>query len=312
MNAPAATPPAAPVPVTATVPDIAAFAGLWREGWVAVRVRGHGAAAADPAVANAVRGAIGWRLMEGASAEARREEPCPWQPPCTLDWLFRDQARMAGDGRPVPKPVMIAVDAVDGDLLVRISLAGAAAERLHEVQAALVAGLRGGLSRPGMADGLDVIGRYMGWSDLDRIPLPAICQAPDRLVSVALDLLTPLALRRGGAMVQDPQGLLGALAGRINGLALWHGVAIDEPHDSVRSRSAGAIWDASDCRMHTWQRRAGKDQRPAVAMAGLIGRLVIHQVPAALLPVLVVGQATHAGSHAALGLGRYRLMIDDR
>ena len=67
---------------------------------------------------NRVRRAPGRMLMTGASAEAIAGKPCPWQPPCALDLLFREHARIGGR-HGIPKAWVLAFDRRGFDLIVR-------------------------------------------------------------------------------------------------------------------------------------------------------------------------------------------------
>lgn len=56
-----------------------------------------------------LRGAVGNILLRAASPEARRRQPCPWDPPCTLDVFFGRRKQTAG--LELPKPFVMGIEA---------------------------------------------------------------------------------------------------------------------------------------------------------------------------------------------------------
>lgn len=55
-------------------------------------------------------------------------------------------------------------------------------------------------------------------------------------------------------------------------------------------------------------RRASRRQGAIIGMEAFRGQAIIEGQVGALLPLLALGQITHAGAHAALGIGRYRIV----
>ena len=117
------------------------LAGRWRAARIRAVVPGHGPLAGEVVVMNRIRGAVGAVLMEGASAEAVAGQPCPWQPPCALDVLFREQGRIGGR-HGLPKPWVLALDRRGSDLIVTLTLFGFAADWSDVVRQALAMALR--------------------------------------------------------------------------------------------------------------------------------------------------------------------------
>ena len=87
-----------------------------------VRIPGYAALAHDLDLLRRLRGGIGEVLLEGASAEAIAGQPCPWDPPCTFDILFREQGRAGVHG--IPKPYALAAERRGRDLVVAMTLFG--------------------------------------------------------------------------------------------------------------------------------------------------------------------------------------------
>lgn len=74
-----------------------------------VRLGSAAGLAAAPGFLGRVRGALGHAPMAGASPESLRDEPCPWEPSCAYDVLFREHARIAS-GLIVPRPMVLSAN----------------------------------------------------------------------------------------------------------------------------------------------------------------------------------------------------------
>ncbi len=85
------------------------------------------AAANDLALAGRIRGAFGEELLRGASPQSARGAPCPWEPPCAFEALFRKQGRMT-PGTDFPSPWVLSIMPQRDDLLVQMSLFGVGCE----------------------------------------------------------------------------------------------------------------------------------------------------------------------------------------
>lgn len=249
------------------------------------------ALAADPGMPGRVRGAWGRRLMETASGEALAGQPCPWVPPCAYDALFRERRLLPG--LEMPKPFVFAVDAPGPRLLaVTMTLFGFSGHWLDAGTEALVAGLRGGL-------GLEPLDRTV--ERIGGIPLPPV---PPR---AGLEFHTPLSLRREGRMAPVGPTLLSSLGNRVSALSRWQDARSDADWLGLKQHAATLDFDAGGMAPVRWQRASARQGGRTVPMEGLAGTLWIAGDLAPVWPLLVLGTTTHAGSHAALGLGRYRL-----
>ncbi|HLO78722.1 MAG TPA: CRISPR system precrRNA processing endoribonuclease RAMP protein Cas6, partial [Magnetospirillum sp.] len=109
----------------------------------------------------------------------------------------------------------------------------------------------------------------------------------------------------------DLSALPMTLGARIEGLARWMGLAISADWQGLRHAAHAVALDQSALRVRTWNRRSDRQGGKVIPMIGLEGRLAITGQLAPILPLLALGAITHAGSHAAIGLGRYRLRIED-
>lgn len=279
---------------------VEALAAEWFMGHVRLVVEGLPAGVAPGPLAGRVRGALGAVLQESASAEAVAGRPCPWRPASALDLLFRSQGRLT-KAMEIPKPMLIALEPAGSRLAVEIALVGFASECLEETAAALVRAWRQRI--PDVA-GSRVVERVI-WSS-EGVAVPAAA-------AVILAFTSPLAIRFKGDGPATAEAalwsLLSSLGNRVSGLARWQDAEIEADWPDLKAR-AGAIdlaCLANDS--ERWERRSFRQdrripmqgQRPVLRLAGDL---------APFLPWLALGTLTHVGSHAALGMGRYRLLIE--
>jgi len=293
---------------------------VWFQQTVTVRMAGNAALADDPVFPGRVRGALGHALMAGASAESLRDEPCPWDPPCAYDLLFREHARIAG-GLVVPRPMVPAVDPIGRDLAVRLSLFGFSCDWLSAAADALSAAVRLGVTpprlgvevttkrdslaarRPGVATepGRDrVVSRVVETLGGPTVPLGA--------VSIALDFLSPVSLRGSTHPAEGAAGFVGALLNRVMGLARWHDAEVEIDRSALLAAADRVRVDASGLEPVAWRRGSTKQDRE-LPMAGEVGTLYLEGPLDPLLPLLALGERVHVGARASFGQGRYRLRV---
>ncbi len=251
---------------------------------------------ANPALPGKIRGALGTALHDAASAEAQAGVPCPWQPPCGYQVLWRKNGELR-PGYTLPAPFVIEADALEDDLWVTVRLFGAAGDYLGEVADALVRGLRAGLSGSGR---LEPSRRVMVAQD--GVAVPAIRGMAE------LSFVTPVLIRnteKGNHV--DPLALLRGLVDRVDGLARWSGLRLCE---SARAEALDAIstldGDWRQAELVPWRRGALR-QGKVLPMGGAVGRVVYRGDLAPVAPLLAIGELCFAGARAAFGQGRYRL-----
>jgi hypothetical protein len=305
---PGAGPLAARLLRPAQAVGLAGLPALWFTSWVLLRCRGAGALAIDPAVPGKIRGAFGRALAQTASFEAVRGLPCPWQPPCALDALFRCQGHIT-PALELPKPYVLALLQEDGDLLVRLTLFGFATEWTEMALEALVRALRGPLS---LRQPLVLVDRRYGSDES-----VAVAEVPDALV---MAFATPLQLRRrqrGGVDVAttvapaeggDFVSLVSSLGNRVSGLARWQDTEVVADWKEIKA-AAGAVGVRPLTRLPTGWHRYSRRQERWIPAAGVRTTLLLQGGLRPLLPLLAIGTTTHAGSHATLGQGRYELLV---
>jgi hypothetical protein len=276
------------------------------EHWIAATVEatvpGHGALAHDLIVMNRIRGAFGRILMAGASAAAIAGKPCPWTPPCALDLLFREQARIAGR-HGIPKPWALALDRRGFDLIVRITLFGFAIDWAGVVAHALATALRDHIDWKERAPGL-----FLPKPEVERLDIKEVSGAlvPRLRSSVMMEFVTPLDAA-GDDPLDRPASVIGRLARRIDLTARWMDIEI-----AADWRELSAVWNALDYDAASLSRaqldsRSGRDQKRRFQRGLVQGALAVAGDLAPIWPVLALGRLTHAGRGATAGLGRYVL-----
>lgn len=283
--------------------DFARLADHWHDCEISWVVEGVGKAIGDPGLPGRIRGAFGEELLSRASPEAARGDPCPWDPPCAFEVLFRKQGRIA-QGLDFPGPWIIGLDASNGDLRVTFRLFGFAADYAAAAAEALTYALR---------DKVDYAGRTGFF-----FPKPIITDRTIRAGSeihlsrprngMILDFLTPVTLT-GNTVKQSPRGLVTTAAARLAGMARWHDLALEHDRETLVQATRNLNFEWMEATMVRWQRGSSR-QAKSFAMAGLVGRLVISGEPDDLqLPsiILALGERTHIGADSAFGCGRYAL-----
>ena len=274
----------------------------WFHNIVEVRCRGGRSLTGDPKFAGAVRGAWGAQLKAAASLEAIAGEACRWQPPCSLDVFFRTQGRIT-PALEIPKPYVLALRADGADLLVRLTVFGFATDWTEAAAEALVRGCREVFFR---GRRLEVVDRRY-WSE-DGIA------ADDVPAALVLAFETPLEIRlkdaagRADGDVFDLGTLVATLGNRISGLARWQDAAVDGDFRALKEQAAALRVQGLDHPPARW-RRFSRRQGQWIPMAGRRLVVLIEGRLTELMPLLVIGEICHAGSHASLGLGRYALLV---
>jgi hypothetical protein len=119
---------------------------------------------------------------------------------------------------------------------------------------------------------------------------------------------SPVRLRSGHATRMSGPSFLISLANRVKSLAPWFGFTLDEDWSGLHE----AAWAIESDENGLWPYRYERGSRRAEAripVLGLLGVLVLRGNLERFTPYLQIGEAVNAGSHAALGFGRYRLSL---
>jgi len=144
---------------------------------------------------------------------------------------------------------------------------------------------------------------------LDALP-PTVPDIPAMPVRIRIHLLTPLRIRLNGSLINADEfsfaRFFNVLLRRISMLTYFH---TDTPLEAdfrglvEASRAVPVL--AADLHWYDWTRYSAR-QKTTMQMGGLIGEF---EIPAEGLapfwPYLWIGQWTHNGKGASMGLGRY-------
>lgn len=282
--------------------ELEGFVAAFQMRTIQLRIRGAAAYACDPLLCGRVRGALGDLLAASASPQARAGLPCPWNPPCAFEALFRKQGRMR-PGVDFPSPWVICADEEDGDLLLSLRLFGIACEWAPAVAETIVLAVDRHLS---WAAGTGMIlERHL--ISMDGLSIPDLGAEGAQHIRVDLDFRSPAVSGRGGE-AHDPAVLFTGLRHRIEGIARWHGLTVEPSQWPGVTRAVRALevgWTRA--RVLSW-RRGSRRQDRWVPMSGMVGLLRLagrSEDLAPLAPLLALGEQVHVGADIAFGCGRY-------
>ena len=144
-------------------------------------------------------------------------------------------------------------------------------------------------------------------------PVPAMVPAtPPVPAALTLRFLTPLRLTSENRLVSQDRfrfhHLFSSLLRRISLLTAFHTDAPLETNFAELTQSARAVaLKNAQLRWHDWTRFSSR-QDALVQMGGLVGEIELTGADLEpFWPYLWLGQWTHAGKGAVMGLGRYRI-----
>lgn len=283
-----------------TLPELAE---RWFASKIELVIAGYGKLAADPGLPGRLRGALGTALAAGASAESLAGAPCPFDPPCAFEALFRKQGRMMA-GLDLPSPWVIGALPRRGDLVVTLSLFGFANDWAPAAAEALTR----------------TVTELVDWKGCTTLFLPKLAITrrsiraaqgvrPTERDRVVLDLVSPVTLT-GHSPLERPASLITGLAARISGLARWHDVAVDVCTDwkALKERARGLEYSFEDIETVRWTRGSRRQDR-AIPMSGTLGCLMIAgDLGQDIAALIALGATCHMGADVALGCGRYRIV----
>jgi len=169
-------------------------------------------------------------------------------------------------------------------------------------------GLR--LASVATADGTHTV--YDGTSDAYTPPPQPSANAAQPADDVTLELVTPLRLKHNGrfANTVTPGDFLCALARRANALGVLHGAGLAVDETEVAAQAAEIKAEPAALRL-VHVTRYSATQRQRMQWPGLMGRLRWRGAGLrALWPLLRLGEAVQVGKGAALGFGRYQVLVE--
>lgn len=276
------------------------LAGGWFDQTIWVRLGGVAGLARDFNLLNHFRRSLGEALGAGASPEASATHPpspCPWEPPCPLDVLFREQMRVEGVG--LPKPFVTLADTDGADLIAGLRVFGFATDWMPTVEHAFV----------------DALCHRLPWTKRLRIAPPPVldrwietCEGLDAVptpIAVTLDWTTPLDAENLDASAKTGS-VLTRLHRRLQGLARWHDAALPQLHaDAVEHWEMAA--DASAMDAPKMQAARSGLQRKTFFADSMRGALRLCGNLAPFWPMLQMGERCCVGRGAVRGMGRFVL-----
>lgn len=271
------------------------------ETWFAARIEatmpGYGALVDNLDMLRKIRGALGQVLTRSASRQALAGQACPWQPPCALDVLFREQLRLDGHIG-LPKPWVIAADRKRHDLVIRVTLLGLASDWVPAIGAALAEALVHGVRWDTIEPG-------------EFRPKPEVAQLRVREVAgvklghasptAEIRLLTPLDAESVD-LRDTPEAFLPRMARRVAMLARWQDADADAALRDIAIELSGLDFDTSNLERKAMPRRAGGGIHN-FAQSMHVGSMQIIGVPEHVWPLLRLGELCHVGRSATFGFG---------
>lgn len=269
------------------------------------------------------RGQIGAALRQGScTTGAPNCEGCPVQAGCLYGSSYETPGAMVASGPlasypDVPHPYVISprhrggVVEPGAALGIEVFLFGQTADRWPEWRACIQS-LRTDRAALRLIDtaALDQDSTTVEDATVAlRATVPRPPAFPERM---SLELEHPLRLRRRGRYL-GPEALdfaafYGALSRRVS---MLHQVVCGQPLNAdfggLRRLAESVDWLPQNLAWQDWSRISGR-QRRRIPMGGVVGRVDLAGVDAALWPWLWLGQWLHVGKGAVMGLGRYRVI----
>ena len=280
-----------PVPV-----DAATLAQVFRHDTVTVVAIRPPSFADFPDLVLRVRGALGNALYSLGP-------PVRWRK--SAEALPRAWDILQVDVLPgLPKPMVLQTDVVGDEIRIHAHLTGHGAYWLPDVEAALVAACDGGISLSNeskIRTPLEVLSVHR--TSFGGFVPPAVAISEARLL-----FETPMRLRSGLASRASASSFIIALANRIKGLASWQGYALEQDWSALHHLAWNIEAVTDGLVGYRWE-RGSQRAKARIPVLGLLGELIFRGNLGQLIPFLQVGEAFNAGSHASLGLGRYKLLL---
>jgi len=249
-----------------------------------------------------IRGAWGRALAASVTADRRRRSG-RLSGISAFDALFENVYNWSA-GRPVPRPFVIDVDFCGDHILVELRLFGFARLWADDAREALLLALAQGIK---IRDG--------GRMHVQLEPFDCFMRSTEGVAvdpqagSVRLRFLTPFALRSRGSDRFGASSLLMSLANRISGLARWHDLEIAEDWKHLKLDAERLTTDGSETWPVQWDRHSRRQPGVNIPVSAAMGTIALSGSLDAFLPLLRMGETCFAGSHCALGLGRYQLAV---
>ena len=252
-----------------------------------------------PELSVRLRGALGRALFDLPSRRSRSGRTLPH----AYDVLFAPLASRQG-GQEIPRPIVVRGRVEGATLIVELRIFGDAMPWAEDAALAMTMALEGGVA-------VSSTTRVRAAIAVENIVKRRVQAAdPASYASYAsLTFSSPVTVRLGERLSEDPRAILRACVRRIETMARWHGVDMGPPDRQIAEEVANLRCDADDLRRYAWTRNSRRQGDTRIPMAGWLGRLVVRGRMERLLPALSLSETCNAGSHAGLGLGWFDLAI---
>ncbi len=276
---------------------------------------------------NAWRGALGHALKRSVCVTRQPDcHDCLLYRSCLYPYFWDTPPHVGAEKmrkyENAPHPFVLALDEAE-PLRVDFTLLGQANRHLpvfiHALSQA-AAGPRGvsgnvlallTVAQARVPEGEDWHAIYAPDQPLAALPVRAP-EMPSVPAACVVELLTPLRVKREGRHIGPRDftfaDLFGNLLRRISMLTYFH---TDTPLETdFRSLMEAARGVAVRAELHWVEHsRYSKRQQESMQMGGVVGRLTLDGADLApFWPYLWLGQFTHAGNGATMGLGRFRIV----
>lgn len=247
-----------------------------------------------PGLALRFRGALGKKLYDLGPPKTL------WHNSCVRARAW--DVLMEPIGHEIAKPMTVQVDVSATHITITVRLVGMADYWRPDVTAALLAALDEGIKSHDH-------GHYLMPLSIESVKGGALggCelfQGPANEARLIFE--TPLRLRHERATRVSAASFLISLANRVKTLAPWHLTKLVEDWDSLH-KAAWAIEDDCHALLPYYWSRGSRRVQGRVPMLGFVGTLVLRGPLQRFVPYLQICEKMNAGSHASLGLGRYKL-----
>lgn len=280
---------------------------------------------------SAWRGLFGHALKNLVCITREREcKPCLVRASCVYPYVFETEA-LGAEGGPksveqAPHPYVLAPEAEWGAREVRgetveVTLVGQGTAQWAYVLHALRQGAERGIGVERVA--LRLVSaeqetaeggwrRSMSGEGVLLAGKPWTPRAPAMPGRVRVRLVTPVRVRREQDLVEPERmgfdEFVAAVLRRLALLSRFHtGEAWRLDHAGLREAARGARVLRQELQWQDWARYSSRQQKK-VPMGGVVGMYEVEtEGLEGLWPLLWLGQWTHAGKGAVMGLGRYRV-----
>ena len=293
-----------------TISDLAA---VWHTEEISVVLPGMAGFVHSPSLGNKIRGALGHVLLASASLLVRNRKKCLWRRPSTLELFFRNSGflQLGEFSSEIAHPFVFSTyGRTDGSLEVNMRIFGSACSRASSICDALIAALCHAVDWQQMLkDAPGFLPTAIEPSDVrhvrGQLDLPSAEHDSDDIWEMLF--LSPLDCERGNP-VDNPGLILLRLVRRLALLAPWFSISLAESYPDLVHEAEQALAQCEYASAGSYSVKGGHRFSNQLVVSPVFS---VSNVSPSLAVALVLGEKTHIGRGANLGLGRYRLVRPD-